>query len=83
MAVINTVTSVAVWDTFAVAAREGIGPTLQCGGLVGRIVNTRLMVGQQLHAVWTATHPLRVWDWKAEVATVSIRIGQSVAEVET
>lgn len=58
MAVINTVASVAVWDTFAVATGEGVGSTLQCGGLIGWVFNTRLLVGQQLHAIRTATHPL-------------------------
>ena len=57
MAIINTIASVAVWDTFAVATGEGVGSTLQCGGLVGRVVHTRLLVGQQLHAIRTATHP--------------------------
>lgn len=58
MAVVNTVASVAAWDAFAVAAGEGIGSALQCRGLVGRVFHARLLVGQQLHAVRTATHPL-------------------------
>lgn len=58
MAVVNTVTSVAVWDTFAVATGKGIGSTLQCGGLIGWILNTGLLVGHQLHAIRAATHPL-------------------------
>lgn len=58
MAVVNTIASVAVWDTFAVATGEGIGSTLQCGGLIGRVFHTCPLVRQQLHAIWTATHPL-------------------------
>lgn len=58
MAVINTVASVAVWDTFAVATGEGVGSTLQRGGFIGRVFHTCLVVGQQLHAIRTATHPL-------------------------
>lgn len=83
MAIINTVTSVGVWDTFSIATRKGIGSALERGRLVGRILNTCPLVGQQLHAIRAATHPLGVWDWKAEVAAVSIRVCQSVAEVET
>lgn len=58
MAVINTIASVAVWDTFAVATGEGVGAALQCGGLAGRVLHARLLVGRQLHAIWAATHPL-------------------------
>lgn len=83
MAVVHTIASVAVWDTFAVAAGERIGSALQCRGLVGRVFHTRLLVGQQLHAIWAATHPLRVGGWKAEMAAVSIRIGLPAAEVGT
>lgn len=83
MAVVDTITSVAVWDTFAVATGEGVGSTLQCGGFTGRVFNTCLLVGQQLHAIRAATHPLRVWCWEAEVAAVSIRIRRPVAEVVT
>lgn len=83
MAVVDAVASVAVGDAFAVATRKGIGAALQRGGLIGGVFNTRLLVGQQLHAIRTATHPLGVWDWKAEVAAVSVRVCQSVAEVET
>lgn len=45
MAVVNTIASVAVWDTFAVATGEGVGSALQRGGLVGRVFYTCLMVG--------------------------------------
>lgn len=83
MAVVNTITSVAVWDTFAIGTGEGVGSALQRGGFTGWIFNTCLLVGQQLHAVWAATHPLRVWRWEAEVAAVSIRIRRPVAEVVT
>ena len=83
MAVINTIASVAVWDTFAVATGERIGSTLQRGGLAGRVLNTRLLIGRQLHAVWATTHPLRDWGWEAEVTAVSIRICLPVAEVGT
>lgn len=58
MAVVNTIASVAVWDTFAVATGEGVGSALQRGGLIGRVFHTCLVVGQQLHAIWTTTHPL-------------------------
>lgn len=58
MAVVNTIASVAVWDAFAVATGEGVGSALQRGGLVGRVLHTCLLVGQQLHAIRTATHPL-------------------------
>lgn len=58
MAVVNTIASVAVWDTFAVATGERIGSALHCGGLIGRVLHTCPLVGQQLHAIWTATHPL-------------------------
>lgn len=58
MAVVNTVASVAVWDTFAVATGEGVGSTLQCGGLTGRVIYTGLVVGRQLHAIRAATHSL-------------------------
>lgn len=58
MAVVNTIASVAVWDTFAVATGEGVGSALQCGGLIGGVLHTCLLVGRQLHAIWAATHPL-------------------------
>lgn len=83
MAVINTIASVAVWDTFAVATGEGVGSALQCGGLVGRVIHTRLLVGHQLHAIGAAAHPLRVWGREAEVAAVAIGIRWPVAEVGT
>lgn len=83
MAVVNTVASVAVWDTFAVATGEGVGSALQCGGLVGRVLHTCLLVWRQLHAIRAATHPLGVWGREAEVAAVSVRVGLPVAEVGT
>lgn len=83
MAVINTIASVAIWYAFAVATGEGVGSTLQRGGLTGRVFHTCLLVGQKLHAIRTATHPLRVWGREAEVAAVSIRICLPVAEIGT
>lgn len=83
MAVVNTVASVAVWDTFAVATGEGVGSALQRGGLVGRVLHARLLVGHQLHAVGTAAHPLRVGGREAEVTAVPVGIRQPVAEVGT
>lgn len=83
MAVIDTVTSVAVWDTFSIATGEGIGSTLQCRGFIGRVFHTRLLIGQQLHAIRTPTHPLWVWGREAEVAAVSVWICLPVAEVGT
>lgn len=83
MAVVNTVTSVTVRHTFAIATGEGVGSTLQCGGLIGRVLHTCPLVWGQLHAIRTATNPLRVWGWEAEVAAVSIRICLSVALVGT
>lgn len=83
MAIINTIASVAVWDAFAVATGERVGPALQCGGLIGKVLHTSPLVWRQLHAIWAATHPLRVWGWEAEVAAVSIRIRRPVAEVGT
>lgn len=83
MAVVNTIASVAVWDTFAVATGEGVGSALQRGGFIGRVFNTCLLIGHQLHAVRTAAHPLRIWGWEAEVAAVSIGIHWPIAEVGT
>lgn len=83
MAIINTITSVGVWDTFAIATGEGVGSTLHCWGLVGGVLDTRLLVWRQLHAVRAATHSLRVWSWEAEVAAVAVRICLPVAEVST
>lgn len=83
MAVVNTIASVAVWDTFAVATGEGVGSALQCGGLIGRVLHTCPLVGRQFHAIWAAAHPLRVWGWETKVAAISIRICLPVAEVGT
>lgn len=83
MAVINTVASVAVWDTFAVATGEGVGSALQRGRLIGRVLDARLLVGHQLHAVGATAHPLRVRRREAEVTAVAVGIGQPVAEVGT
>lgn len=83
MAIINTIASVAVWDTFAIATGEGVGSTLQSRGLVGSVFHTSLLVGLQLHAIRTTTDPLRVGGWKAEVAAVSVRIRWPAAEVGT
>lgn len=44
MAVIHTIASVAVWDTFAVAAGEGVGSALKGGRFIRGVVNTRLLV---------------------------------------
>lgn len=81
MAVINTIASVAAWDTFAVATGEGVGAALQRGGLTGRVLHARLLIGHQLHAVGAAAHPLRVGGREAEVTAVPVGIGQPVAEV--
>lgn len=58
MTVINTIASVAVRNTFAVATGERVGSALHRGGLVGRVLNTSLLVWRQLHAVRAATHSL-------------------------
>lgn len=83
VAVINAVTFEAVWDTFAVATREGVGSALHCRGLVGGVLHTRLLVWRQLHAIGAATHSLGVWSREAEVAAVSVGICLPVAEVGT
>lgn len=83
MAIVNTIASVVVGDTFSVGARKRVGSTLERGGLVGRVFHTRLLVGRQLHAIRAATDPLGVWRREAEVAAVPIRVGLPVAEVGT
>lgn len=83
IAVIHAITAVAVGDTSPVGAGERVGAALQRGGLVGGVVHARLLVGGQLHAVWTATHPLRVWGRETEMTAVPIRVGLSVAEITT
>lgn len=83
VAVIHAITAVAVGDTSPVGAGERVGAALQRGGLIGGVVHTRLLVGGQLHAVRTATHPLGVWGWETEMTAVPIRVGWSVAEIAT
>lgn len=83
MAVVNTIASVAAWNTFAVATGEGVGAALQRGGLIGRVLYARLLVGHQFHAVGAAADPLRVGCREAEVTAVPVGVGQPVAEVGT
>lgn len=83
MAIVNAIASVVLRDTFPVGAGEGVGTTLQRGGLVGRVLYTRLLVGRQLQAIRTATHPLGVRHREAEMAAVSIRVSIPIAEVGT
>lgn len=83
VAIINAIASVVLRDTFPAGAGEGIGTALQRRGLVGRVLYTRLLAGRQLHAIRTATHPLRVRRREAEMAAVSIRISIPIAEVGT
>ena len=83
MTVIKAITSVTYGHTFAVAAGEGVDSTLNCWGLIGRVLHTVPLVRCQLHAIWAATYPLEHWHREAEVAAVAIWICLPVAEVGT
>lgn len=83
MAIVNAVTSVVVRDTFPVGTGERVGTALQRGGLVGRVLYTRLLIERQLHAIRTATHSLGVRRREAEMAAVPVGVGLPVTEVGT
>lgn len=83
IAVVYTITLVAGRDTLPIGAGERVGATLQCGWLVGWIIQAGLLIECKLHAVRAATHTLGVRCRKTEVTAVSIRICWPVAEVGT
>ena len=83
VAIVHAVAPVPAGHASAVEAGEGVGAALHRGGLVGGVVQARLLVGRQLHPVGTATHTARVRCREAEVAAVPVGVGGSVAEVGT
>lgn len=83
MTVINAITAVVTGHTSAIVTREGKGATLLQGRFVGRVFHARQVIRSQAHSIGTATHPLEIWHWEAEVAAVPIWVGGSITIVRT
>lgn len=81
MAVIHSITAEGTGHTFAIVAGKGEGAALLCGWLTGWISLTSPLIPLKLHSIRASTHPLEVWHWVAEVATVPVGMGGLAAVV--
>lgn len=81
MTVIHTVTAEEIGHTLAIVAGKREEATLLCGWLTDGVAFTCPLIALKLHPIGTATYPLEVGCWVAEVAAVPVGMGGLAAVV--